>query len=420
MTALALPQETTNSDAGSQQRLGHVRAAVRNFLQSTPAFTDLTHEDRTKLARAMVAVCHTAVELIHDEEAAAAQTLSGETPKKPIARAMITSGGPGSSISNIAGTTQNILKAISFPRFVSDLINGVFRAMLECTTSQMEAYTQLLANVATSTQGFADANMSQDMARRWLAERFPQSYEVAQSEVEGDPSTVRLRDGASEPSPDALRTALGLSPTDPVPEGDPEESLLPAVRVQLARQRQQMLASMVMLGMQRIVIDSGRIDASMRFHIDASSAAASEAGTRFDTSNSVAASGSFGYGPWGVSASVQSNIGYVSTSSTQQSEETNASVDLGSAVSINFRTDQIPLDHLASQQRVELIKANTINPMAASVITPPTRASLRDSSGALRDSLKSSQVANATAPALPSPSAPTSKAPAPVTGTKAP
>lgn len=406
MTVLAPPSPTTPADSGSQQRLNHVRAAVRGFLQSTPAFTDLSNEDRTKLARAMVAVCHTAVELIHDEEAAA-QTLGETKPQKPVARAMITSGGPGSSISNIAGTTQSILKAISFPRFVSDLINGVFRAMLECTTSQMEAYTQLLANVATSTQGFADANMSQDMARRWLAERFPQSYEVTPPEVEGDPSTVRLRDGADSPSPDALRTALGLSPTDPLPDGDPEESLLPAVRVQLARQRQQMLASMVMLGMQRIVIDSGRIDASMRFHIDASSAAASEAGTRFDTSNSVSASGSYGFGPWGVSASVQSNIGYVSTSSTQQSEETNAAVDLGSAVSINFRTDQIPLDHLASPQRAELIRANTINPIASTVVNAPTRPSLRDNSGALRDSLRPSQVATTVAPARPSPTPPT-------------
>jgi hypothetical protein len=39
---------------------------------------------------------------------------------------------------------------------------------------------------------------------------------------------------------------------------------VPFVRQSLARNRQQMLATMVQLGMQRIVIDSGRINASMR------------------------------------------------------------------------------------------------------------------------------------------------------------
>jgi hypothetical protein len=43
---------------------------------------------------------------------------------------------------------------------------------------------------------------------------------------------------------------------------------VPFARRTLARQRQQMLSTMVMLGMQRIVIESGRLNAAMRFHID--------------------------------------------------------------------------------------------------------------------------------------------------------
>ena len=60
-----------------------------------------------------------------------------------------------------------------------------------------------------------------------------------------------------------------------MPSGGVQE-LIPFVRRSLARNRQQMLATMVRMGMQRIVIDSGKITASMKFRIDATSAAIPE------------------------------------------------------------------------------------------------------------------------------------------------
>jgi hypothetical protein len=72
------------------------------------------------------------------------------------------------------------------------------------------------------------------------------------------------------------------------------------------RNRQQMLATMVQMGMQRIVVDSGRISAGMRFHIDASSAAAEQRHSGFDTRTTIGASGSVGFGWWSASASLNS------------------------------------------------------------------------------------------------------------------
>ena len=63
--------------------------------------------------------------------------------------------------------------------------------------------------------------------------------------------------------------------------------------------RQEMLASMVMLGMQRIVIDSGKINAAMRFHIDTRSAAKADEGSRFELQNKINAEAHGGIGIWG-------------------------------------------------------------------------------------------------------------------------
>ena len=70
-----------------------------------------------------------------------------------------------------------------------------------------------------------------------------------------------------------------------VPAGGDPEALVPFARQALARNRQQLLATMVQMGMQRIVIESGRLNASMRFHIDTSSAAENDKGSQFDMRN---------------------------------------------------------------------------------------------------------------------------------------
>src|SRR5262249_36187592 len=176
-----------------------------------------------------------------------------------------------------------------------------------------------------------------------------------------EPEPMRLLSNGPPPGPDALRSALGLEPGAEVPS-DSGEALVPFVKQSLAKNRQQMLATMVQMGMQRIVIDSGRINASMRFHIDATSAAAEDSHSGFDTRTTVGASGSVGFGIWSASASISSTIGYVSTDDVRTREDLTASADLNSSVELHFRTDQVPLDRIASQQTVERLRLSTLNP----------------------------------------------------------
>ena len=45
-------------------------------------------------------------------------------------------------------------QAVDFPTFVADLIQGTFQAIVDATVEQMEAYTQLLESVAKSVDEF--------------------------------------------------------------------------------------------------------------------------------------------------------------------------------------------------------------------------------------------------------------------------
>ncbi len=359
-----------------------VRAGIRDLLSSQHGFHTIQPETRRDIAGSLAKIGSVAVDN--------AETMAAAPSRFPALSRAQNAGSEFSGVATdrLASTTRDVLNAVSFPRFVTELITGVFKAMNDFNQQQLTAFVDLIRNVAQTTEGFADSNVGVSGARDWLAERFPGSYVIsggdedefaddlsgltdeerrerqAEIQAERDAATrIELRPGASPPTEAALRTALGVAEGETVSGANPE-ALIPFVRQILARNRQQLLATMVQMGLQRIVIESGRLNASMRFHIDTSSVAANDRGSQFDMRNTVEAGVGAKFGPWGVEAKVQNTIGYVSTDRTQTSEEINTSLDLDSGVELVFRTDYVPLNRLAGGSDIDRIRVNTINPEA--------------------------------------------------------
>ncbi|KRD41338.1 hypothetical protein ASE38_17175 [Cellulomonas sp. Root930] len=380
MTATArVPSAPPVRSAGPVPRQD-ARVGVRELLSTERGFAALDDGTRRDLAGALARIGSAALDNADVE---------GQRSSPAVSRGLSAgSEFSGVATDRLARTTRDTLDAVSFPRFVTELITGVFKAMNDSNQQQLTAFVDLIRNVAQTTEGFADSNVGVSGARQWLAERFPSSYVIegaeedadaddltgldpderrerqAEIQAERDASTrLVLRPGSRPPSEAALRTALGVPEGDSIAAGDPE-ALLPLVRQTLARNRQQLLATMVQMGLQRIVIESGRLNASMRFHIDTSSAAENDKGSQFDLRNTVEGGVGAKFGPWGVEAKVQNTIGYVTTDRTSTSEEMNTSVDLDSGVELVFRTDYVPLDRLATGADADRIRVNTLNPNA--------------------------------------------------------
>lgn len=383
-----------------------VRETVRDLLATSSAYQAKDPDTRRAIASSLVRIANTAVALADAE--------TPRTPRAPLALAQNAgSEFSGVSASRVADTTRNILNAVSFPRFVTDLINGVFRAMNDSNQQQLHSFVELIQNVAATTEGFADANIGISGARAWLAERFPANFMVqggetddfatpaaqmspeerAELQAERDAATrLVLRPGASMPTEAALRTGLGLGPSDTVGGGDPE-NLVPLARGAMARNRQQMLSTMVMMGLQRIVIESGRLNASMRFHIDTHSAANDDRGSSFDMRNDTSVGVGARVGPWGVDAKMQNTVGYVSTERTQTSEEMNTELDLNSSVELIFKTDYVALDRLAGGPAQERIRVNALNPEAEARLAADDRTARR-TARATSDASRSTQLSD--------------------------
>ena len=121
-------------------------------------------------------------------------------------------------VADASSGTDRLLADVDFPDFVSNLLNGVFDAIVDSSIRQMEAYAKLVAGVAKSLDEFANKNISDNEARDHLLNRLPQFF------PKGGTRTKRRR-------------------------------------VQLASSRQQLLATMVLMGINRIVVTDGRISA---------------------------------------------------------------------------------------------------------------------------------------------------------------
>jgi hypothetical protein len=367
-----------------------VRAAMRNILRASADYHELDGEKRRAIAQSMVRIADTARALAAEAETPPAKNVSA-MPRALNAGSDFS----GVAANKVADTTKAILNAVSFPRFVTELINGVFKALNDSNQQQLASYIELIQNVSSTLDGFADANVGVSGARAWLAEKFPGSFVVQGDEdlkpepgmtaeerkdlqAERDSSTrLRLAPNGTMPTPAALKAALGFGPEEDAPAAGDPENLVPLARSALARNRQKMLSTMVMMGMQRIVIESGKLSASMRFHIDTRSAAAADAGSTFDTRTNMDVSGGAKFGPWGMEAKVQSTIGYVSTQRSQTTEEMNTDLDLASNVELIFKTDYVQLDRLAGGPTQERIRVNAMNPEAEAKLANDARTARR-------------------------------------------
>ncbi|MCB0208148.1 MAG: hypothetical protein KDJ52_02385 [Anaerolineae bacterium] len=167
-----------------------------------------------------------------------------------------------------------LLQQVNFPDFVAGLIDGVFHSIVQSSIQQMEAYGRLVADVAKTLNQFRDENVSANQGRDHLVDTFPDFFEIDTGESffgEGGGPRVRLREGADED--EALRRVNELpiegEPISSLDDETIEEKLVPAARMQLATSRQQLLATMVLMGINRIIVTDGRISAKVLYEFQA-------------------------------------------------------------------------------------------------------------------------------------------------------
>jgi hypothetical protein len=116
------------------------------------------------------------------------------------------------------GAGERLAQQVDFPEFVDGLLKGVFQAIVTYSIDQMKAYADLVKTVSNSLDAFRDQNISDKQARSFLEEQCRDCFKLQRA----------------KPLPSKKRPATS---------------------------RQQLLATMVMMGINRIVVTDGKIGA---------------------------------------------------------------------------------------------------------------------------------------------------------------
>jgi hypothetical protein len=252
------------------------------------------------------------------------------------------------SIGRRAGALSDEL---DFPEFVASLVHGTFDAMVDASIRQMESFADLVAAVAKPIDQFTQENVSLNQARDWLVEQYPKDLSLTRDE-ETFRVTPRGRpdgDGEDEPaSPDWLAD-FGLAGEELTPELV-EEQILPVARQRVARNRLQTLATMVLLGMNRIVVRDGTIAARLRFR----AAAADHAKVDYAVSEDPDGGGT----EWGRrgSRTFSQPTTKVSTVGVNVQADSDLKAELFGEVKINFASETVPLDRFVDDARRTLLE----------------------------------------------------------------
>src|SRR6185436_18277329 len=199
----------------SSEILPLIRSKVKERLTNSAAFRALSPEQRAAIAHDTVKALHYIVGGEDGDSRPTSMTLVGQTggyapaasrtgaaaPVKTPANATpakgVRPGGQGIGAAARAGgqAFTDVVADVDFPAFVGGLIDGVFNSIVTTSIKQMEAYAELVRNVSKSVDQYMKDNVSENHARDYLAERYPDQLEM---DLTGEAPRLKPKDGADD------------------------------------------------------------------------------------------------------------------------------------------------------------------------------------------------------------------------------
>lgn len=269
-----------------------------------------------------------------------------------------------------AGVTQagRMVKEVDFPAFVASLVKGTFQAVVDASIQQMQAYGQLVQSVAQSLDDFADANIPQAEGQRKLISKYPNIFELGRSD--DGMAQLQVKDDFDEDAMPNFMAELGL--TEPVQELDDDSigKLVTAARLELARGRQQLLATTILMGINRIIVTDGRINAKIKFDFRAADSLSRDGVRDEYDQQKMVVDFEQGLGDRYVKGHFEKPVPIqVSSTTGASTAELEASAKLSGEVSLNFRSETFPLERMVNAD--QMFHINNAYSGARGVPAPP-------------------------------------------------
>jgi hypothetical protein len=350
------------------QRIDALRVAMRDAIESAPAFHQLPAEERHKIARNLMAVASYLDDPgagLPPGTAEVARALDDSKQQSAVEEYKATAGKQNLVGKDFkAGATEagtkafgDLVKSVDFVGFVAGLIHGVYDSIVSASIKQMMAFSQFLEAVVKSAKEFADDHVTPNQARDYLTNKFPNALQLDGTD-QGQPKLALKPDLDDKDTPD-FKSALGVDAN--LDDEDGEAQIVQAAQLQMAKQKQQMISQMLLMGINRIVVTEGEIKASVLFDVTMSDTASRTTAASFDDTQTHNDSSSSGNG-WGSDSSNSTTNTRVSTAHANTADQSDSRLDahakLTGYVSVKFKGEAFPLERFASNDEQSAITEN--------------------------------------------------------------
>jgi hypothetical protein len=259
-----------------------------------------------------------------------------------------------------AGVTQasRMINEVNFPAFVASLVKGTFQAVVDASIQQMKAYGELVQSVAQSLNDFADDNVSDGEGEKKLMSKYPNIFETATDKKTGT-AKLQVKDDFDSDAMPNFQAELGLE--EPVTDLDEDTlpKLVTAAKLELARGRQQLLATTILMGINRIIVTDGKINAKITFNFKATDSMTRDGKARdVDLSQKRIQNYDIGIGTMYAKGHYEEPVPITVSSATGHSQtDIEANAKLTGEVSLNFRSETFPLERMMNSD--QLFQLNT-------------------------------------------------------------
>ena len=223
---------------------------------------------------------------------------------------------------------KELVDSVNFPKFVADLLKAVFDANLTVMKQQTDAYIKLMKEATKSTAEFIK-QIGDDESFAALAETKSDQYNIMMEDQPDGSNKLALTDPKGEK----------LNPDDAV-----VKKAIMETKINMAKEHRAALREVILMGVTRLVVDKGEIEAGVEFSVTASRESKAHHDDKNTNINTVQAK----FGSIGWSAKVSNTNINVQVNSSDKKATSDMGAKLKGLVKIVFKTDYFKLDNFAT------------------------------------------------------------------------
>jgi hypothetical protein len=221
---------------------------------------------------------------------------------------------------------EDLVDSVDFPEFVKDLLKAVFDANISVMRAQTEEYIRLMKQ-ATKSVAELIKGVKDDDTFAYLAENKSDQFNIS---MEGDKISLTKPDGEKVDM-----------------EDNEVKAKIMEAKIAMAQEHRAMLREVLLMGVTRLVVEKGYVEAGVIFDVQANREANRSDVVNVNEQKNSGGSGGFGFLGFKIGGGTQTTRSKVMVSSANSKNTDQLKANLTGKVKIDFKTDYFKLDNFA-------------------------------------------------------------------------